>query len=294
MSDAAAPQFSLFLPQMRMTLDVLVERARAAEAAGFHGIALMDHLAPPMAETQPMYEAMATAMWLAAHTSTLTIGHLVLCDAFRHPAVLARESVTLDHASGGRFELGIGWGSVPTEFGVYGIGDQAPRVRVSRLAESLDIVTRLWTGEVVDHDGEHFTLVGAQQQPTPLGRIPILIGGSGPKTLRLVARHADWCNLPIHQLDRLDDLAGQIGDARISVQQRVVYIPPGGDREEIEGVARRRFAGAGMVVGEGPELVEHFQRMQEVGVERFYLWFSDFAPPSTLESFGRDVVAQFG
>lgn len=293
MSNDAVPQFSLFLPQMRMSLDTMVERARAAEAAGFHGIALMDHLAPPMAETQPMYEAMTTAMWLAAHTDTLVIGHLVLCDAFRHPAVLAREAVTLDHASGGRFELGVGWGSVPTEFGVFGIGDQAPRVRVSRLAESLDIVTRLWSGEEVDHDGEHFTLVGARQQPVPLGRIPVLIGGSGPKTLALVDRYADWCNLPIHQLDRLDDLAGQIGSARISIQQRVVYVPPGGDREEIEALARRRFAGAGMVVGEGPELVEHFGAMRELGVERFYLWFSDFAPPSTLESFGAEVVASF-
>ena len=68
-----------------------------------------------------MWEAMTAATWLAAHTSNLGIGHLVLCDAFRHPAVLARQAATLDHASGGRFELGIGSGSTPDELQVFGI-----------------------------------------------------------------------------------------------------------------------------------------------------------------------------
>src|SRR5687768_6776382 len=109
-------EYVLFLPQMRMSLDTLVERAKVAEAAGFVGIAGMDHLAPPLAFEHTMYDAFVTATWQAAHTSTLKVGSLVLCDAFRHPAVLARECVSLDHASGGRFELGIGWGSVADEF----------------------------------------------------------------------------------------------------------------------------------------------------------------------------------
>jgi alkanesulfonate monooxygenase SsuD/methylene tetrahydromethanopterin reductase-like flavin-dependent oxidoreductase (luciferase family) len=279
---------------MRLSLDTLVERARAAEAAGFLGMALMDHLAPPMAESQPMYEAMATAMWLAAHTERLIIGHLVLCDAFRHPAVLAREAVALDHASGGRFELGIGWGSVPAEFEVFGVGDTAARVRVGRLAETLEVVRALWTGEAVTFEGEHFQLTGAQQQPTPLGHIPILIGGSGPKTLELVRRHADWCNLPIHQLDRLDDVRATVGeDVRISTQHRVVWVPPGGDRAEVEATALRRFGTTGMVVGEAAELVEHFRGLNALGVDRFYIWFADFAPPETLAGFGEGVIAAF-
>src|SRR5689334_10059419 len=151
-----APRFHLFLPQMRMTHDAIVERALAAEAAGFEGIAFMDHLVPPLAADQDMWEAMSIAAWVLAHTSTLSVGHLVLCDAFRHPAVLARQATSLDHASGGRFELGIGWGSVPDELETFGIGSTEPRARVSRLAESLDIMRELWTGEVIDHRGEHF------------------------------------------------------------------------------------------------------------------------------------------
>jgi alkanesulfonate monooxygenase SsuD/methylene tetrahydromethanopterin reductase-like flavin-dependent oxidoreductase (luciferase family) len=287
---ADAPQFCLFLPQMRMSLDALVERARAAESAGFHGIALMDHLAPPMAESQPMYEAMATATWLAARTERLVVGHLVLCDAFRHPSVLARQAVTLDHASGGRFELGIGWGSVPDEFPVFGVPEGTPRSRVGRLGETLEIVRALWTGEPVSHDGEHFRLVEAQQQPTPLGRIPIVIGGSGPRTLELVRRHADWCNLPIHQLDRLDEVAARVGDARLSTQHRVTRIPPGADRDEVESVASRRFGRTGRLSGDDDELVRQFAELADRGIQRFYVWFTDFAPPETLAGFGRGVI----
>ena len=139
-------EFHLFLPQMRLSLDALVERARVAEGAGFTGIALMDHLAPPMALDQPMFDAIVTAAWLAAHTERLIIGHLVLCDSLRHPAVLARQAVSLDHASGGRFELGIGWGSVPEELTTFGIGSVDARVRVQRLGETLDARARSLDG----------------------------------------------------------------------------------------------------------------------------------------------------
>ena len=115
-------QFFLFLPQMRMTMEQLVDRARASEQAGFDGRTGMDHLAPPLAEQHPMYEAFVTNTWVAAHTARIRIGSLVLCDAFRHPAVLAREAVTLDHASLGRFDLGIGWGSWPSELETFGVG----------------------------------------------------------------------------------------------------------------------------------------------------------------------------
>src|SRR5690606_15002521 len=148
------PTFHLFLPQMRMTHEAIVERALAAEAAGFEGISFMDHLAPPMALEHEMWEAMSIAGWVLARTTTLTVSHLVLCDSFRHPAVLARQVTSLDHASGGRFELGIGWGSVPVELDVYGVGSTEPKLRVGRLAETLQILRGLWSGEEVDFQGE--------------------------------------------------------------------------------------------------------------------------------------------
>ncbi len=286
--------FRLFLPQMRMGLDVLVERSQAAEAAGFGGIALMDHLAPPMAESQPMYEAMLTATWIAAHTETFGVGHLVLCDAMRHPAVLAREAVTLDHASGGRFELGIGWGSVPAELETFGIGDTAAPPRVRRLAESLDVMRALWTGEAVDFEGEFFQVTGGVQQPTPLSAIPLVIGGAGRRTMELVAKHADWWNLPIYALDKLDELRPSAGSAKVSIQQMVAFVPDESRRDEVTALATRRFGnhGEGLVIGGAAELVDHFGGLRERGVERFYVWFADFAAPETLDGFGAGVIGK--
>ena len=290
------PEFHLFLPQMRMAPDVLVERARAAEEAGFTGIALMDHLAPPLAEDQPMYEAMVTATWLAARTERLVVGHLVLCDQFREPAVLARQAVSIDHASGGRFELGIGAGSVPAELTTFGIGDGASAGRrVDRLQETLEVVTALWTGEPVHHDGEHHRVEGGQQLPVPTRRIPIVIGGRGPRMMKLVATYADWWNLPANHLDRLDELRPAAGDARTSIQQTVAFAASGADRDEVAATAKRRLrwsAHNGLAVGTGPELVEHFGTLRSRGVERFYTWFSDFAPPETLAAFGEEVIGQ--
>ena len=270
---------------MRMSHTAIVDRALAAEAAGFEGIAFMDHLVPPLALEQDMWEAMAIAGWVLAHTSTLTVGHLVLCDAMRHPAVLARQVTSLDHASGGRFELGIGWGSVPDEFEMFGVGSTEPRDRVNRLGESLAILRALWSGEVVDHHGEHFTLVGAQQRPLPTRRIPITIGGVGPRTLALVREFADWWNVPLHQLDQLGPRREAAGNARVSVQLMVALVPSEAERAEVTELAMRRYGGMHPVIGTAPELAEHFERLHAQGVERFYLWFADFAPVATMERF---------
>jgi len=291
---SAPPEFHLYLPQMRLTMEAMVEKAQAAEAAGFIGMAGMDHLAPPMAEQHDMCEAITTNAWLLARTERLVQGQLVLCDAFRHPAMLAREAVTLDHASGGRFELGIGWGSVVEEFTTYGVTPTAARERVQRLAETLELLQLLWSGEDFDYHGQFFQLTAARQMPAPLGKIPVLIGGTGRRTMELVAAHADWWNVPIHQLDRLDDMRGAAGNARVSVQQMFAFVPAGSDRASVEEPARRRFGLHGnLVVGGRDEMVDHFSAMRERGVERFYVWFADFAPPSTLEAFGAEVISSF-
>lgn len=286
-------EFHLFLPQMRLSPPSLVERARAAEAAGFTGVALMDHLAPPRAEDQPMFEAIVTATWLAAHTTRLTVGHLVLCDTLRHPAVLARQAVTLDHASGGRFELAIGSGSTPDELAAFGFGASTAAARTTRLRETLEVLTRLWTGEPVTYDGRCHQIDGARQLPTPTRRIPVVVGGTGPATMEIVADFADWWNVPAHQASRLDEMRPRAGSARVSLQQVVTFVPAGAPRDDLVALARRRFGWVGpqgWAVGSGAELVGHFAALRRRGIERFYLWFTDFAPPDTLRAFGAEVI----
>jgi alkanesulfonate monooxygenase SsuD/methylene tetrahydromethanopterin reductase-like flavin-dependent oxidoreductase (luciferase family) len=283
-------EFNLFLPQMRLSFDQLVSRGRAAEAAGFVGMTGMDHLAPPLAVEQPMFEAIVTATWLAAHTERIKVGSLVLCDAFRLPAVLARQAVSIDHASGGRFELGIGWGSVPDEFPTFGAGSTEPRERVARLRETLEVIRALWAGQVVDYDGRYHQLRGARQEPLPLGHIPIVIGGTGPKTLALVREFADWWNVDVSKLAKFDELRSQVGDARPSIQQMVALVRRGVDRDAVVAQTKQRFGWSRPVIGSAGELVDHYGRLAEQGIERVYTWFCDFAPPETLAEFGEDVI----
>lgn len=283
-------EFVLFLPQMRMSFADMVGRARAAEAAGFVGIAGMDHMAPPMAEEHAMYEAMTTSTWLAAATTRLKVGSLVLCDTFRHPSVLAREAVSLDHASGGRFELGIGSGSVPDELPVYGVSTLSTGARVSRLRETLEILRALWTGESVTYKGEFFTLDGARQVPTPLDRIPIVIGAMGPRMMGLVREFADWWNVPVNGIPRLDELRAHAGDARPSVQHGVALVQDGADPAAVEALAMRRIGFTQPAIGSASQLVDHFGRLGERGVERIYAWFHDFGDPDSLAAFGAEVI----
>ncbi len=228
----------------------------------------------------------------------------MLCDALRHPAVLARQVTSLDHASGGRFELGIGWGSVPTELETFGIGSPTRRsessaapARVGRLAESLAILRGLWTGDVVDHDGEHFRLVGAQQRPVPTRPIPITVGGVGRRTLGLVREYADWWNVPVHELHRLDELRADAGTARVSVQLMVALAPSEAELPAVRERMQRRFGSTGLgdtlVVGTAADLTEHVAQLHDRGVERFYMWFADFAPVETLHRFA-EVIASVG
>jgi alkanesulfonate monooxygenase SsuD/methylene tetrahydromethanopterin reductase-like flavin-dependent oxidoreductase (luciferase family) len=285
-------EFHLFLPQMRMSFDRIVGSAKAAEAAGFIGMAGMDHLVATGAEEHTTYEAMVTNTWIAAHTERLKVSSLVLCDAFRQPAVLASQAVSIDHASGGRFELGIGWGSYANDFDYFGLQPRQPRERVQRLRETLEVLRALWAGETVDYDGQFHHFAKARQVTVPLGRIPIVIGGGKPRTLALVREFADWWNIDIRYLEQLDELRPQAGDARVSIQEMIAYVPPGGDRQAISELAMRRFGYARPAIGTGPELVEHFQRRAAQGVERVYAWFCDFAPPETLAGFGEEVIGR--
>ncbi len=289
-------EFFLFLPAIRQPFERLVATAQNAEAAGFTGMVGMDHLVAPGAETQPMYEAMITSTWLAAHTERLKVGSLVLCDALRHPAVLAKQAVSLDHASGGRFELGIGWGSYQPDFDVFGVTPHAARDRVRRLRETLEVIKALWAGESVDYSGEFHQLQDAKQVPRPLTEIPIVVGGGGPKTLAVVRDYADWWNLDIRHRARysgeeFEALRAQVGGARVSLQVVVGYVPSEPERAEITATATRRFGYAEPRIGNGDELLAYFGGLKAQGVERLYIWFCDFAQPDTVAGFGETVIA---
>jgi alkanesulfonate monooxygenase SsuD/methylene tetrahydromethanopterin reductase-like flavin-dependent oxidoreductase (luciferase family) len=280
-------EWYLFVPQVRLAAADITERALAAEASGFDGIAFIDHLEAPGLPGESIWEAMGIATWVAAKTERLRIGHLVLCDAFRHPAVLAKQAVTLSDASGGRFELGLGSGSWPAEFTRFDVGQQDPVARVEQLGRHLDLIRQYW-GDGGEDDA-------AVQLPRRTHPIPLVLGGSGPRLMELVRKHADWWNLQANHIDRLARLAPAAGTARVSVQQMVGFARSGSDPDKVREVSARRFGnlGSGLVCGDADELTRHFAGLAAQRVERFYVWFSDFAAPDSLREFGESVIKDF-
>lgn len=280
-------EWYLFLPQVRLSVGDITDRARHAEASGFDGIAFIDHLEAPGLPDESIWEAMSVATWVAAKTERLRIGHLVLCDAFRHPAVLAKQAVTLADASGGRFDLGLGSGSWPAEFTRFDVGQQDAVARVQQLGRHLALIKQYW--------GDGACADGAVQLPKRTYPIPLVLGGSGARMMELVRTHADWWNLQADHLDRLPRLVPAAGGARISVQQMIGFVRSGADPDAVREVSTRRFGvlGPGLVCGDADELGAYFAGLAAQRVERFYVWFADFAPPDSLHEFGETVIKAF-
>jgi len=164
--------------------------ARRAEELGYSTLLMPDHLGRQLSPISAL-----TAAALA--TRTLRVGSFVFANDYRHPLVLAREAATLDFLSGGRFELGIGAGWAGADYRRLGLAYDRPGLRVDRLSEAIPLVRRLLSGETVDHSGPHYRLSGARAWPRPVQRPhpPLLIGGGGPRMLRLAAREADIVGL---------------------------------------------------------------------------------------------------
>lgn len=286
---AARPWFGLYLPQLRMPFATILERTLAAEAAGFDSVWLMDHLAAPAAPDLDTYEGWTLAAALAARTTTIRIGHLVTCDPFRHPALLAKMAATVDDLSGGRLELGVGWGSVPAELATFGIGEGSPRERAARLDESIRVLDLMFTGERFSFAGRHFRLEGAIGRPRPVQqpRPPLHVGGAGTAlTMPIVREHADWWNCPSTAVDRLDELRPLAGSARVSVQHPVALARDAASREETLATAERRFGGwGGLVGGTASEVADVLAAEAARGVEGFVIQLSDFGAPTTVEHF---------
>jgi alkanesulfonate monooxygenase SsuD/methylene tetrahydromethanopterin reductase-like flavin-dependent oxidoreductase (luciferase family) len=285
--------FGVFLPQLRMSFDTILERTLAAEAAGFDSVWLMDHLAAPAAPEWDTLEGWTLAAGLATRTSRVRLGHMVTCDPFRHPAVLAKMAATLDVLSNGRLELGLGWGSVDAELRTFGIHAGPASERAARLRETLEILPRMFAGEPFDYAGAHYRLEGAVGRPAPVQpRIPVHLGGAGPKlTMPLVREYANWWNCPSYATDRLAELRPLAGNARVSVQRPVGLATGVADRDEVAAVAHRRFGTwGGVVTGTSDEVVAALVADVEIGARGFVLQFHDFGTPQAFEQFMAEVA----
>jgi F420-dependent oxidoreductase-like protein len=188
------PRFGLFLSQSNKSLSQVLDEFQVAEDLGFDHAWIVDHLVdtdgPP---SHPIHEAWTLLAAIAARTSRIRLGVLVTSNTFRHPAVLLKSAVTVDHISGGRLILGLGTGWHADEHRRYGIALPEPAERVDRFEEAVELISLLMSQERTTFTGRHYQLDDAPLEPRPLQtpRIPILIAAHRPRMLRLAARYAD-------------------------------------------------------------------------------------------------------
>jgi F420-dependent oxidoreductase-like protein len=258
----------------------------AAEEAGLDNVSVMDHYfqmemvgGPELA----MLEAYTTLGFLAAHTSTVELQALVTGVTYRHPGLLAKIVATLDVLSGGRAMLGIGAGWYEREH--LGLGVPFPPVaeRFERLEETLQIVRQMWGPDDGAYDGRHYRLAETLCLPKPLNPPPVMIGGQGErKTLRLVAKYADACNLfanPDHgpaaiagKLDVLREHCAREGTDFDRIRRTILWGP--------------RFDPA----TEGAAFVELMQGFAKIGVQEVHVVPGGDDPVSFVRDLGRSVV----
>ena len=271
--------------------------AAAAEEAGFSSISVMDHFVqiPGVGrEWEDMLESTATLGFLAASTSKVRLGTLVSGVTYRNPAHVAKIVATLDVLSGGRAFCGLGAAWFGREHELYGWDFPPLAERYERLEDALELLPLMWGKGTPRFDGRRITVPAATCYPRPLQeRIPILVGGSGERrTLRLVARHADACNLfgepdvVAHKLAVLHEHCEAEGrdPATITVTNLTEAAILGGSA-----AASERYAD---VVGTVEEQVGRYRAFAEVGVQEAIVGLHLDGTADQVEAFS-PVIAAF-
>jgi probable F420-dependent oxidoreductase len=249
----ALPHYDFSSPDgSSVTWDSVAGWARRAEALGYDSAWISDHYFLSLVryggpdEPYGSPEAMTALAALAAVTDRIRLGALVLAAGFRHPALLAKEAVTVDLLSGGRLDLGLGAGWYQAEYEAFGHPFGTPGERFEVLEETVEVLTRLWGDrEPVTWEGKRFRLSEAYCRPRPAqaGGPPIWVGGKGgPRLLRLVARRAAgwntvWTWSPEGYADRaraLDEACERVGRDPSAVRRSVgLYTLVGEDRADV-------------------------------------------------------------
>ena len=265
--------------------------ARTADDAGFEHIMLMDHffqiksVGPPEHE---MLEAYTALGFVAAHTSRARLGTLVTGVHYRYPGVLAKIITTLDVLSGGRAWLGVGAGWNEEESRGLGIAFPPVAERFEQLEEALQICLQMWAGDESPYDGKLFHLERPLNSPQALTKPhpPIMIGGGGEKkTLRLVAKYAQACNLFSspdlgHKLDVLREHCEREGRNYDEIEKTAYYAYDVGDKGE-----------------NTAKIIDDLGRLSEQGIQTAIGGVANVSTISPLEVIGNEIipaVASFG
>ena len=311
----------IYIPQVTGSYEEVLAQAHRIEELGFGSFWLFDHLYTPGLPERPALEAWTLATALLAQTTRLRVGHLVLDNNLRHPALLAKMIATLDVVSDGRFELGLGSGSVALEHEQTGLPWGTMAERSARLGEALAIVTGLLGDGGDGGDGDHggFTFDGQHYQVRDLPCLPrsvqrphppLHIGGVGPRyTLPLVARYADVWNVPTYGLaewqrtaEAVDACCEAVGRDPSTLQrshEAVLVLAP--DEASVAAArerALRRYPGpgfgveAGGYVGTPEQVADHMGTIAEAGVDQFTFIPYDRGTRDVLDLLATEVLTR--
>ena len=256
-------RFGLDVGQQRMPWDEVVSRTRFAEDLGFEGAWGFDHFQPMYGDGPgECFEGVSTLAALAAVTSRIRLGLLIMGVTYRHPSLFAAQAMTIDHASHGRLDMSFGAAWFEPEHRALGMPFPSTGARFDLLEDTLEIVTRLMTGDVVSYEGSHVSLDHAQLQPVPVQQPhpPIWIGGTGPR--RLIPIAARWADVwhafgtpnslreTAALLERLAEEAGRDPASIVKAGSLPLSEPPDVVRRYVE---KWRDAGYGYLVCGWPE-----------------------------------------
>jgi alkanesulfonate monooxygenase SsuD/methylene tetrahydromethanopterin reductase-like flavin-dependent oxidoreductase (luciferase family) len=303
-------RIGVYIPQVGFTWSELRERVVTCDRVGIESVWFMDHLYPPGMPTVPSFEAWTTATALATMTERVRLGHLVLANGFRHPALLAKMAATLDHASGGRLDLGIGSGSYAPEFAEFGLPFLANAVRAEHLDEALQVLRLLFTEPAPSFAGRHYQLNAAPSLPRPIQQPhpPIHVGGAGERrTLPLVARHADAWNCPTYALAAFPQklavlrrecrrIGRDAATIRVTEEAVLALVARRDQVDAARTLAERRFAGPGWgfteagYCGTPDDVVARLRVRATLGVQDVVFFPHDRADPATLGLLAREVA----
>jgi F420-dependent oxidoreductase-like protein len=260
---------------------------RAVEEAGVDNLSLMDHyfqlefLADP---TEPMLEGYTTLGFLAAHTSSVELQLLMSGVTYRHPGLLAKIVATLDVLSGGRAALGIGAAWYEREHRGLGVPFPPLAERFERLEETLQVLRQMWSPDDGPFTGRHYQLAETICSPQPLSRVPVMVGGQGErKTLRLVAKYADACNVFAGRGSGLDHVGHKLSVLREWCERE------GREYDEI----RRTVLYNGLISPDaagGAAFVEEMKAYADLGVQEVHVMPLQGDPVGFVRALGEHVV----
>jgi F420-dependent oxidoreductase-like protein len=269
----------------------LSRTARAAEEAGASWLTVMDHFFQ-MEQFQtahdPMLEGYTTLGFLAAKTQRVKLGTVVTGVTYRHPGLLVKQVTTLDVLSEGRAFLGIGAAWYEREHLALGVPYPPMSERFERLEEALQIAHQMWSDDEAPHNGVHYRLAETISVPQPIQRPhpPIVIGGGGEKkTLRLVAKYADACNLNV---TGVEEVAHKLQVLREHCDTE------GRDYATIE---KTMQGGAANPVADPDAFLRYAEELAALGIEHIQLRTQSDDPASYVSRFGESVaprLAQIG